>query len=101
MRTHALLASILAGAVAAASCGHGAPPPATGSAPARPPHAPTQSNVLRSDYVGSSACAACHAKETAAWARSPMHEMTRLPDAPDVHTPFDGRTMHLKGDTVS
>ena len=100
MRLHALLALPLAAAVLAASCAHPPPPAAPAKVP-RPPHAPTQSNVLRTDYVGSSACAPCHAKETEAWARSPMHRMTRLPDAPDVHTPFDGRAMHFKGDTVT
>jgi predicted CXXCH cytochrome family protein len=30
-----------------------------------------------------------------------MHHMTRGPDAPDVRTPFDGRAMHFKRDTVT
>jgi len=64
-------------------------------------HESAPSNVLRSDYVGSAACSACHAKETEAWARSPMHRMTRNADVADVKAPFDGRAMRFKGDSVS
>ncbi len=104
MRNDAVLAVLipaLATAAIAASCARPPPPVSAPGAVARAPHAPTQSDVLRSDYVGSAACEACHSQETAAWARSPMHRMTRLPDAPDVRTSFDGRAMHFKGDTVS
>ena len=91
-------ASTLVATALVASCAHPTAP--TASPTARPPHAPTVSNVLRSDYVGSAECAGCHAKETEGWARSPMHHMTRNADAPDVKTGFDGRAMHFNGDTV-
>ncbi|MGO9711654.1 MAG: cytochrome c3 family protein [Polyangiaceae bacterium] len=106
MRTPGLLAlrwAPLSAAVLAASCALSTPPASSpaASSPPRPPGPPAQSNILRSDYVGSAACAPCHAKETEAWARSPMHHMTRNADAPDIRTPFDGRAMHFKADTVT
>ena len=98
MRAHAPLGIAIALAVAwgCARSPAVAVAPRTAAAERAPP-----SNVLRGDYVGSHECEACHAKEYAAWARSPMHRMTRNADAPDVAAPFDGRTMHFKGDAVS
>src|SRR6185369_12354610 len=58
------------------------------------------SNILREDYVGSAACASCHAELYAAWERSPMHRMTRLPEATEVKAPFDGREFHFKDDVA-
>jgi predicted CXXCH cytochrome family protein len=107
MRSLRLLGATLAAAALAASCGRSAPPPSiappsTPARSARPPSgAPSQSNVLRSDYVGSAPCAECHPKQSEAWARSPMHRMTRLGEAADVRTPFDGRAMRFKRDTVT
>jgi predicted CXXCH cytochrome family protein len=58
------------------------------------------SNVLRADYVGSEACAGCHAEIYAAWKRSPMHRMTRDLQQTEVSAPFDGRSLRL-GDDVA
>jgi len=57
-----------------------------------------RSNVLRRDYVGSAACTPCHAEVVAAWRRSPMHQMTRLPESAEIRAPFDGREIQFKGD---
>ena len=65
------------------------------------------SNVLRSDYAGSAACAPCHGDIVASWRRSPMHRMTRLPDGSDgsddseVRAPFDGHVFAFRGDTAT
>jgi predicted CXXCH cytochrome family protein len=56
------------------------------------------SNVLRADYAGSERCAPCHAEIFAAWRRSPMHRMTRVPETTDVRAPFDGRVFRFKDD---
>ena len=58
------------------------------------------SNVTRADYAGSAACAPCHADEAAAWAKSPMHRMTRDARGADVRAPFDGRRWSFKDDAV-
>lgn len=81
------------------ACG-GAPtagPRGPGVAPAAPL---TTSNVVRSDYAGSGACAACHSPEFTAWDHSPMHRMTRDVRSAEVRAPFDGTRWHFKGDTV-
>src|SRR6187397_1182530 len=59
-----------------------------------------ESNVLRTDYAGSKACADCHPREYAAWSGSPMHRMTRSLAETSVHAPFDGRPFDLAGDTA-
>src|SRR5262249_57146221 len=59
-----------------------------------------QSNLLRADYAGSARCAPCHAEIAAAWAASPMHRMTRVPEQTDVRAPFDGRAFKFKDDTA-
>ncbi|MDF3068397.1 MAG: hypothetical protein K0R38_3998 [Polyangiaceae bacterium] len=56
------------------------------------------SNVLRADYIGSSACAGCHASIHEAWQRSPMHRMTRALAGTDISAPFDGRELTLGAD---
>jgi predicted CXXCH cytochrome family protein len=56
------------------------------------------SNVARSDYAGSAACADCHPDEYAAWARSAMHNMTRNIDGAEVHAPFAGERFVFKSD---
>src|SRR4051794_28707505 len=56
------------------------------------------SNILRTDYVGSAACASCHPEIVDAWHRSPMHRMTRLPESTELRAPFDGREFHFKDD---
>ncbi len=72
--------------------------------PARPaitrPAPRVASNILRADYAGSARCAGCHAEITAAWHSSPMHLMTRLPEAAQVRAPFDGRIFRFKDDTA-
>lgn len=68
-------------------------PPANGS----PPGAIT-SNILRADYAGSKVCEPCHSEIYAAWAVSPMHQMTRLPDSARIRAPFDGAEFHFKND---
>ncbi len=59
-----------------------------------------QSNILRADYVGSAACARCHAKEYAAWLDSPMHRMTRDVKQTQIHAPFTGHTFDFRADSV-
>lgn len=60
-----------------------------------------RSNVLRRDYAGSSACAGCHARVFEAWARSPMHRMTRDSARTEISAPFDGRSLSLGADRVT
>src|SRR6185369_13332747 len=43
-------------------------------------------------------CEPCHADVYAAWRRSPMHEMTRLPAEARLRAPFDGAEFHFKND---
>jgi len=61
---------------------------------------PVSSNILRTDYAGSEACSGCHADLVAAWRRSPMHRMTRLPETAEVRAPFDGRELVFKDDVA-
>lgn len=56
--------------------------------------------MLRADYVGSRACAGCHASIYEAWQRSPMHRMTRDVSTTDVAAPFDGRQLALGADVA-
>jgi hypothetical protein len=60
----------------------------------------TKSNILRSDYVGSAACRACHADVFAKWITSPMHKMTRNPAEAEIRAPFVGETFAFKDDRV-
>jgi len=57
--------------------------------------------VLRGDYIGSQACASCHASIFEAWQRSPMHRMTREQQHTEVAAPFDGRSLELGGDVAT
>ncbi len=83
-------------ALAFTACGGPAAPVSPGG-PAATPREP-QSNVRRTDYVGSASCAPCHTEEYDAWQRSPMRRMTRSLAQTDVHAPFDGTSFAFKGD---
>ena len=61
----------------------------------------TRSNILRRDYVGSGACASCHAAEYAKWATSPIRQMTRDPDLAVMRAPFAGETFAFKEDSAT
>jgi predicted CXXCH cytochrome family protein len=61
----------------------------------------TRSNILRADYVGSAACASCHADVYAKWSASPMRKMTRDPDQADIRAPFAGEIFDFKGDQAT
>ncbi len=72
------------------------------NAPIRPPaRGVVSSNVRRADYVGSAACARCHAEIASSFARTPMHNMTRLARGADIQAPFDGAVFRFKGDAVT
>jgi predicted CXXCH cytochrome family protein len=60
-----------------------------------------RSNVSRDDYAGSAVCAKCHEDVAAAWARSPMHRMTRTARGAEVRAPFDGTRWPFKDDAVT
>jgi predicted CXXCH cytochrome family protein len=97
-----LPAALLAAAVLAVACGPAvAPPPPPQPIPVAPVD-PTSvsSNILREDYVGSAACAPCHAAIYERWSKSPMRRMTRLLSDVVPHAPFDGTTFRFKGDSV-
>jgi predicted CXXCH cytochrome family protein len=86
---------------AGARCGAARPTAGSGLEPVRGSSAPqVRSNMLRADYVGSEACASCHPDIHAAWARSPMHQMTRLPEQARVRAPFDGSRFQFKEDSA-
>ena len=85
-------------AFAGGACGAARPSRAV-TAPAPGPSHVT-SNIVRADYAGSVRCAPCHGEIYAAWERSPMHRMTRVPETTDVRAPFDGRAFHFKDDTA-
>ena len=97
-------ASLAIHALGLAGCGAAAPGRA-GASPGPPARiaegaAAITSNILREDYVGSNVCEPCHAEIYAAWSRSPMHEMTRLPEGARVRAPFDGAEFHFKSDSA-
>jgi predicted CXXCH cytochrome family protein len=56
--------------------------------------------VLRADYIGSQACAGCHASIYEAWLGSPMHRMTRDLASAEVSAPFDGRELTVGADVA-
>jgi predicted CXXCH cytochrome family protein len=62
----------------------------------RHPH----SNILRTDYAGSAACAPCHPAVYQAWQSGPMHNMTRLPATAKIRAPFDGTEVRYKADAA-
>lgn len=68
---------------------------------ARGPGATVSSNIRRADYAGSAACAGCHAGIARVFARSPMRNMTRVPEGATVHAPFDGTVFHFKDEAVT
>ncbi len=97
---HLALVAVLAVALVAGCRG--------AAAPSRPAAAPVgagprtvRSNVARSDYAGSAACAGCHADVAASWARSPMHRMTRDARGAEVRAPFDGTRWRFEADAVT
>ena len=61
----------------------------------------TRSNILRSDFVGSAACASCHAEVYAKWNASPMRKMTRDPAHAEIRAPFAGETFTFKNDQAT
>ena len=63
------------------------------------PPAIVTSNILRRDYAGSQACAACHADVYDKFMAAPMHNMTRLPTATTPMPAFVG-TFKFKDDAV-
>lgn len=60
-----------------------------------------QSNILRSDYVGSEECGLCHAEIYETWRDSPMRNMTRTIEGAHVEATFDGAVFQLGDDTVT
>jgi predicted CXXCH cytochrome family protein len=83
-------------ALCVSSCGSA--PKRVSSTDTRP--ARQRSNILRADYAGSAACARCHADIYARWQRSPMHNMTRLPERADIKAPFSDGVFRFKDDRV-
>jgi predicted CXXCH cytochrome family protein len=59
------------------------------------------SNVLRSDYAGSPACADCHGAIYAAWQASAMRGMTRDARTAAIRAPFDGASLRVGDDTAT
>ena len=81
--------------------GAGCRGPAAGVKSSVPPARETGSNILRADYVGSAACASCHAEVYARWNASPMRKMTRDPEQAEIRAPFAGETFVFKGDQAT
>lgn len=52
---------------------------------------------LDEGYVGSEACAACHARNHETWHASYHRTMTQVPSSATVLAPFEGRTPALEG----
>ena len=90
-----------AAAVALLALGEGCRSPAGGVNAGVVPVRETRSNIVRADYVGSAACAACHADVYAKWSASPMRKMTRDPDHAEIRAPFAGETFDFKGDQAT
>jgi predicted CXXCH cytochrome family protein len=84
-RTMRTLGGLVVALTFAAACAGGAP---RSVVQPKAPAAQARSNVLRSDYAGSSACAACHQAIYTSWEKSPMRRMTRTVDGAEVHAPF-------------
>src|SRR5262245_41326497 len=53
------------------------------------------------DYVGASACRACHPDKFASWRRTYHSTMTQLPSAATVLGRFDGQPVTLFGATAT
>ncbi|MBX3162263.1 MAG: hypothetical protein KF773_40235 [Deltaproteobacteria bacterium] len=88
----------LLGCLLIAACGSRSAPPV--APPAPEPAQVVASNALRGDYVGSEACADCHAQIYAKWKSSPMRNMTRAAAGAVIRAPFDGATLRV-GDDVA
>jgi predicted CXXCH cytochrome family protein len=86
-----------AGLAALAACR----PPAPRDRATPVPSADLTSNILRGDYVGSQACADCHAQLYARWASSPMRNMTRDVSSATIRAPFDGASLRVGPDTAT
>lgn len=101
-RGHFGAAVVVALTCGVAGCGGKAAPVTAAASSARAAGAASEvtSNILRQDYVGSAACQPCHGDVVAAWKRSPMHRMTRLPEEAEIRAPFDGSEFHFKGDVA-
>lgn len=82
--------------VALVSCSR----PHPNRSPTAPP-APAVSNILRADYIGSAACADCHADLYKAWAASPMRNMTRDAETASIRAPFEGASLRVGPDTCT
>ena len=82
--------------VVVGACGNAAPAPKLVQ-----PAGPIASNVLRADYVGSGACADCHADIYKAWAVSPMRNMTRDAATAEIRAPFEGESLQVGSDTCT
>jgi predicted CXXCH cytochrome family protein len=76
-----------------------APAGSAATASRTPAPAIVTSNILRRDYAGSQACAACHADVYDRFMAAPMHNMTRLPVAGTPMPPFAG-SFRFKDDAV-
>ena len=59
------------------------------------------SNVAFQDYVGSAACASCHADIAQRFAASPMHNMTRMSASAKSFAPWSGEGVTLGDDTAT
>ncbi len=81
--------------------GAGCRSPAAAVNTGMPPVQATRSNILRADYVGSAACAPCHADIYAKWNASPMRKMTRDPDRAEIRAPFAGESFDFKSDRAT
>ncbi|HEX4459390.1 MAG TPA: hypothetical protein VIA18_15530, partial [Polyangia bacterium] len=75
------------------------PVPRTASATTASAPPIVTSNILRRDYAGSQACAACHSDLYEKFMAAPMHNMTRLPSATTPMPPFTG-AFKFKDDVV-
>jgi predicted CXXCH cytochrome family protein len=95
---HLALFGLLAAGAAGGCAGAPTLPPAR---PAVAGPAALRSNVTRADYAGSAVCAGCHADVATAWARSPMHRMTREASGAEVRAPFDGTRWSFEDDAVT
>jgi hypothetical protein len=88
----------------ALGCGASRPAPSAlaGAAAAAAPVGASRvaSNIVRGDYAGSARCAPCHREIFAAWTRSPMHRMTRVPEQTEIRAPFDGHVFRFKDDSA-
>ena len=69
---------------------------ATTSEPLPPASAPTVDSTEFEDFVGSEACAACHASESEGWRRSTHAAAGGVPGAVRMIAPFDGSPVRFR-----